>query len=79
MSLPASIDADFAATSEDAYLSFSLQTFDRTTGAYVHDAHASGERVSLTVTDAVPEPASWMLLIGGFAAVGMASRVRRMA
>lgn len=35
------------------------------------------ERFGLTATQSVPEPASWMLMIGGFGAVGSALRYRR--
>ncbi len=43
------------------------------------DATNAGHVGTLTFDSAVPEPATWALLIGGFAMVGMAARRRRTA
>lgn len=46
--------------------------FDPVTGNNSYSAHIE----SLTTTPAVPEPASWALMIGGFGLAGAAMRVR---
>jgi hypothetical protein len=56
-------------------LTFTVRNFAQSTG------NPSGLRVEFlqSAVTAVPEPAAWALMIGGFAAVGAASRRRRTA
>lgn len=48
-----------------------------TVSAYVHDFGSNGRNYAFRITNSVPEPASWALMLGGFGLVGMAMRVRR--
>ncbi|HWL48217.1 MAG TPA: PEPxxWA-CTERM sorting domain-containing protein [Sphingomonadaceae bacterium] len=48
-------------------------------GFYIYDNNVGDNRggISLSLTSAVPEPATWGLMIAGFGLIGMAARRRR--
>jgi len=76
---PASLDLNFgpvAATGGFGYTSW--QTYDFATGTNTEFAYANlGSDAVYSVGIAVPEPASWAMLIAGFGLVGTALRRRR--
>lgn len=76
---PASLDQNFgpvAATNGYGWADWA--TYDYTTGTYTELASAYlGTDAVYSVGNAVPEPASWALMIAGFGLVGTALRRRR--
>lgn len=79
--IPTSLDINFSIISP-SHSSQVIRFYDAnpTTGIYTHEAYAVADASTITVTDvvtsAVPEPANWVLMIGGFCAVGTAARRR---
>jgi hypothetical protein len=69
-----------ALTNGGGYFAYKLQ--DITSGVFTHNAEATfGNITSYQIADAgaVPEPASWAMLIAGFGLVGVKLRRRRAA
>ncbi len=73
---PASLDQNFGpVASASSYGYTQWQTFDYTTGTYTEYAYARMSTDAVySVGNAVPEPASWALMIAGFGMVGGAMR-----
>lgn len=57
---------------QDIYLTYGAEGFDKLVSIGV-----GLDKGTLPITSAVPEPASWAMMIGGFGMVGAASRYRR--
>jgi hypothetical protein len=78
---PTQLEQNFgpvALTNGAGYFAYKLQNTD--TGVFTHNAEATfGNITSYQISDvaAVPEPASWAMLIAGFGLVGATSRRRR--
>jgi hypothetical protein len=76
---PASLDQNFGpVASAISYGYTQWEAFDYTTSTYTEYAYASMSTDAVySVGNAVPEPASWALMITGFGLVGAAVRRRR--
>ena len=67
-----------AQSGDTSYGYLALGTYDFFNGVSVHDAAATlyNDSVTISQLNAVPEPASWALMIAGFSLVGAAARRR---
>lgn len=76
---PGSLDQSFGpVAAAGAVGNVDWQTYDLATRRYTERAYADfGHEVVYSVGNAVPEPASWALLIAGFGLVGVTLRRRR--
>jgi hypothetical protein len=75
---PGSLDQNFgpvAAANGSGFMQW--YAYDYTKDAYVEFAHASFDSGAVYSVGAVPEPASWAMMIAGFGLVGTALRRRR--
>jgi hypothetical protein len=74
------IGFDISGSTGDAYFNSGSQFYSlslATGGATLIGSLGSGALVGLTAFAAVPEPATWALMIGGFGLAGLALRSRR--
>lgn len=64
---------------DTSYGYFAVGTYDFSNGMSVHDVYATlyNDSVTISPLNAVPEPASWALMITGFGLLGAAARGRR--